>query len=48
MMVNAQDDIAMVNAQVQSESAWLDLHDQDALLAVQMEFVHQVLRLLVS
>jgi hypothetical protein len=48
MMVNAQDDIAMMDAQVQSESAWLDVHDQDTLLTVQMEFVRQVLRLLVS
>jgi hypothetical protein len=48
MMVDAQDYIAMMNAQVQSESAWLDVHNQDTLLTVQMEFVHQILRLLMS
>ena len=48
MMVNAEDDIAMMNAEVQGESAWLDVHNQDTLLTVQMEFVHQVQRLLMS
>ena len=48
MMVDAQNDIAMLNAQVGSESAGLDVHHQDSLFAVQMELVSELLGLLAS
>ena len=46
MMVDAQNDIPMLNAQLGSKSARLDVHHQDALFAVQMELVNELLGLI--
>jgi hypothetical protein len=46
MMVDAQNDIAMLNAQIRAESARLDVHHQDSLFAIQMELVDELLDLL--
>jgi len=45
-MVEAQNDIPMVNAKVQSEPAGLDVRHQDPLLFVEVELVHELLALL--
>lgn len=46
-MVDAQNDIAVLNPQIGRESAWLEVRHQDPLVTVQMELVSDFLGLLV-
>ena len=47
VMVDAQNDIAVLNPQIGRESAWLEVRHQDPLVTVQMELVSDFLGLLV-
>ena len=48
MMVETQNDIAVVNAKVHREATGLDIGHDDSLLSSQMEPVNEFLSLLVS